>query len=209
MRQDWFIAATLSVSMLAMAQQQPKVINSQFHTESAGAGLSAAVNALQHSNGPLWLGYEVAAVPGSHFSMCSGDNDSSTDNGCCGVYRLEDSNNNFQSFHGFTITGGFVAGVNTLDFVVTDAGSLGRVMKMPVMGGAEVTLASEPGKFPAGLAVDKASAYVTEVVSKPVRQLNGILASIKAIIESLTVPNHGYRERYREPVIPDDKDMFV
>jgi hypothetical protein len=97
MRQDWFIAATLSVSMLAMAQQQPKVINSQFHTESAGAGLSAAVNALQHSNGPLWLGYEVAAVPGSHFSMCSGDNDSSTDNGCCGVYRLEDSNNNFQS----------------------------------------------------------------------------------------------------------------
>lgn len=54
-------------------------------------------------------------------------------------------------------------------------------------------------------AVDKASAYVTEVVSKPVRQINGILASIKAIIESLTVPNPGYRE----PVIHDDKDMFV
>ena len=71
MRRDWFIAAILSVSMLAMAQQQPKVINAQFHTESAGAGLSATVNTLQHSNGPLWLGYEVAAVPGSHFSMCS------------------------------------------------------------------------------------------------------------------------------------------
>lgn len=54
-------------------------------------------------------------------------------------------------------------------------------------------------------AVDKASAYVTEVVSKPVRQLNGILASIKAIIESLTAPNNGYRD----PVIHDDKDMFV
>jgi hypothetical protein len=64
MRRDLFIAATLSVSMLAMAQQQPKVINAQFHTESAGAGLSATVNTLQHSNGPLWLGYEVAAVPG-------------------------------------------------------------------------------------------------------------------------------------------------
>src|SRR5580692_1243407 len=97
MRQDWFIVATLSVSMLAMAQQQPKVINAQFHTESAGAGLSATVNTLQHSNGPLWLGYEVAAVPGSHFSMCSDDTDSSTDNGCCGVYRLEDSNNSFRS----------------------------------------------------------------------------------------------------------------
>lgn len=96
MRHGWFIAATLSVSMLAMAQQQPKVINTQFHTQPAGAGLSATVNTLQHSNGPFWLGYAVAAVPGSHFSMCSGDTESS-DNGCCGVYRLEDSNNNFRS----------------------------------------------------------------------------------------------------------------
>ena len=68
MRQDWFMAAILGVSMLAVAQQQPKVVNAQFHTESAGAGLSATVNRFQHSNGPLWLGYEVAAVPGSHFS---------------------------------------------------------------------------------------------------------------------------------------------
>ncbi len=46
------------------------------------------------------------------------------------------------------------------DFVVTDAGaSLGRVMKMPVAGGAEVTLATEPGMFPAGLAVDGARVY--------------------------------------------------
>jgi HEAT repeat protein len=96
MRRYWFIAATLSVSMLAMAQQQPKVINAQLHTESAGAGLSATVSRLQHSSGPLWLGYEVAAVPGSHFSMCSDDTESS-DNGCCGVYRLEDSNNSYRS----------------------------------------------------------------------------------------------------------------
>jgi hypothetical protein len=46
------------------------------------------------------------------------------------------------------------------DFVETDAGqALGRVMKMPVAGGAEVTLATEPGRYPAGLAVDTASAY--------------------------------------------------
>ncbi len=46
------------------------------------------------------------------------------------------------------------------DFVVTDAGTpLGRVMKMPVAGGAEVTLATEPGMFPAGLAVDAVSVY--------------------------------------------------
>src|SRR5579859_7236446 len=97
MRQHWFIAATLSLSTLAIAQHQPKVINAQFHSEPASAGLAATVNRLQHSNGPLWLGYEVAAVPGSRFSMCSDYNDSSTDNGCCGVYRLEDSNNTFRS----------------------------------------------------------------------------------------------------------------
>lgn len=96
MRQDWFVAAVLGVSMLAMAQQQPKVINTQFHTEPAGAGLSATVGRFQHSNGSLWLGYEVAAIPRTRFSVCSGDGESMED-GCCGVYRLEDSDNNFQS----------------------------------------------------------------------------------------------------------------
>jgi HEAT repeat protein len=101
MRQDLLVAAILGASMLAMAQQQtPKVVNAQFHTEPAGAGLSATVNRFQHSDGPLWLGYEVAAVPGSHFSMCSGDSGSSMDDGCCGVYRLEGSNNNFRSSDG-------------------------------------------------------------------------------------------------------------
>ena len=38
MRHGWFIAATLSVSMVAVAQQQPKVINAQFRTQTAGAG---------------------------------------------------------------------------------------------------------------------------------------------------------------------------
>jgi HEAT repeat protein len=83
-----------------MAQQQPKVVNAQLHTEPSGAGLSATVNRFQHSIGPLWLGYQVAAVPGSRFSMCSDDNESSMDDGCCGVYRLEDSNNNFRSSNG-------------------------------------------------------------------------------------------------------------
>ncbi|MFP5227019.1 MAG: hypothetical protein ACLGXA_05275, partial [Acidobacteriota bacterium] len=61
MRQDWFAAVVLGVSVVAMAQSTPKVINAQFHTEPAGAGLSATVNRFQHSSGPLWLGYAVAA----------------------------------------------------------------------------------------------------------------------------------------------------
>ena len=95
MRQDWFVAALLGVSALAIAQQ-PKVVNAQFHTESASAGLPAVVSRLQQTKGPLWLGYEVAAVPGSHFNLCSGEHQS-TDNECCGVYQLENSDNNFRS----------------------------------------------------------------------------------------------------------------
>jgi len=94
MRQDWFVAAVLGASTLAMAQQ-PKVINAQFRAEPASAGLAATVNQLQHSTGPLWIGYAVTTVPGSRFSSCSGDTQS--ENGCCGVYRLEDSDHSYRS----------------------------------------------------------------------------------------------------------------
>lgn len=96
MRQRWFVAAVLGASTVAMAQQ-PKVNNAQFHIESASAGLVATVSRIQHSTGPLWLGYEVAAVPRSHFSVCSGNTQSASDDGCCGVYRLENSDNTYQS----------------------------------------------------------------------------------------------------------------
>ncbi len=54
-------------------------------------------------------------------------------------------------------------------------------------------------------AVDKASTFVTETVGKPVRQLSGLLASVRAIVESLraSAPSS------REPKLHDDKDMFV
>src|SRR5215469_1783429 len=100
MKHHSLVVAILGVSMLALAQQPPKVINTRFNTEPTGTGLSATVDRFQHSNGPLWLGYQVAAVPRSHFSVCSGDSGSSMDDGCCGVYRLEESSNNFQSSDG-------------------------------------------------------------------------------------------------------------
>jgi uncharacterized protein YoxC len=52
-------------------------------------------------------------------------------------------------------------------------------------------------------AVDRASVFVTESVSKPVRQISGLLASVKAIVESLRTadsPRHVHT--------PDD-DTFV
>src|SRR3569623_1709439 len=98
MRRILLVVAVLGMSVFAEAQQ-PKVINAQMHTQAAGAGLPATVEQLKRSSGAQWLGYAVAAVPGSHFSMCSGD-DSSSGDGCCGVYRLEAENNNFRSSDG-------------------------------------------------------------------------------------------------------------
>lgn len=97
MRQEWFVAVILAASVPTLAEQPPKVFNAQFETKPAGASLSETVDRLQHSSGPLWLGYQVAAVPRSHFSVCSGGNQSTQDDECCGVYRLEDSDNSFQS----------------------------------------------------------------------------------------------------------------
>src|SRR5271165_6615028 len=53
-------------------------------------------------------------------------------------------------------------------------------------------------------AVDKATAFVTDAVGKPVRQLSGVLAGIKAAVEALSVPN----SKIHEPSVHDDKDMF-
>jgi ABC-type transporter Mla subunit MlaD len=55
-------------------------------------------------------------------------------------------------------------------------------------------------------AVDKASTYVTQAVNKPIRQISGVLASAKAIIESLSTPAP---PAYRQPTYRDDKDLFV
>lgn len=96
MRHHWLMATLLGVSTLAIAQQA-KVVNAQLHTESAASEFSAIVSRLQHANGPLWFGYEVATTPGSRFSACSGGSHSADEDGCCGVYRLEGSDNTWQS----------------------------------------------------------------------------------------------------------------
>jgi HEAT repeats len=98
MRRIWLAVAVAGVSALATAQQ-PKVINAQMHTQPVGAGLAATAEQLKKSDGPLWMGYAVAALPGSHFSMCSSE-DSTKEDGCCGVYRLEAENNNYRSSDG-------------------------------------------------------------------------------------------------------------
>jgi uncharacterized protein YoxC len=66
-------------------------------------------------------------------------------------------------------------------------------------------------------AVDKASEFVSRAVSKPIRQISGVLASIKAFVETLQEPlppANAFHEHDTQDDIQDDhqdahKDMFV
>ena len=87
-------AIVICASTLALVAQQPKVSNANFTVEPIGGTLTATVDRFRHSSEQRWLGYEVAALPQSHFSACPNWSDaSSMDDECCGEYRLEDRSN--------------------------------------------------------------------------------------------------------------------
>jgi hypothetical protein len=82
------LALLLGASMVAA--EQPKVVNTQFNTEPGAGGLSATLTRLQRSTQPLWVGYEVPALPRTNFSACSDFRDApQSEEGCCGEYQLE------------------------------------------------------------------------------------------------------------------------
>ncbi len=93
-----FLALMISVSALGISAQQPKTVNTQLQVGPVGPGLSATVERFQHSNGPLWVGYQVQALPRTHLSACSSWNGSSqVEDGCCNEYRLEESGDNLNT----------------------------------------------------------------------------------------------------------------
>ena len=84
------LALALSLGASIVAAQQPKVVNTQFNTEPVGTGLSATVARLQRTAQPLWVGYEMPALPRTNFSACSDFGDApQSEEGCCGEYQLE------------------------------------------------------------------------------------------------------------------------
>jgi HEAT repeat protein len=84
------LALALILGASIVAAQQPKVVNTQFNTEPVGVGLSATVARLQRSTQPLWVGYEMPALPRTNFSACSDFGDAPRyEEGCCGEYQLE------------------------------------------------------------------------------------------------------------------------
>jgi hypothetical protein len=92
MNTNALMALALAASALITSAQEPRVTHTQFHSGPVSLGLSATVDRFRHSNGPLWLGYAVPALPRTHASSCSfGAASSGVDAGCCNELRLEDT----------------------------------------------------------------------------------------------------------------------
>jgi hypothetical protein len=88
----------LAATTLITSAQEPQVTHTQFHASPVSLGLSATVDRFRHSNGPLWLGYAVQALPRTHLSACSSWTGSSdVEAGCCHELRLEDSADNLNT----------------------------------------------------------------------------------------------------------------
>jgi HEAT repeat protein len=98
MKTNALLVLTLAVSALMTSAQEPRVAHTQFHSGPVSLGLSATVDRFRHSNGPLWLGYAVQALPRTHLSSCSSWTGSSdVEAGCCNELRLEDTADNLNT----------------------------------------------------------------------------------------------------------------
>jgi HEAT repeat protein len=72
--------------------EAPRVVNAKLETRTAGANLSATMKEVVASaDGPMWIGYEVAAVPGEHGDCC-GRYEGVAKNQSKGVWHLENEN---------------------------------------------------------------------------------------------------------------------
>jgi HEAT repeats len=87
-----------AATTLITGAQEPQVTHTQFHASPVSLGLSATVDRFRHTNGPLWLGYAVQALPRTHLSACtSWTGSSEVESGCCHELRLEDSADNLNT----------------------------------------------------------------------------------------------------------------
>ena len=91
MQTNALMVLALAASALMTSAQEPRVTHTQFHSGPVSLGLSATVDRFRHSNGALWLGYAVQALPRTHLSACSSWTGSSeVEAGCCNELRLEE-----------------------------------------------------------------------------------------------------------------------
>jgi len=166
------IALVLSASAVAFSGQQPRVSNTQFNTEAAGPGLSATVTRFQGSSQQLWIGYEVPSLPRNVSSSCGDSYGSTSDDGCCGEYRLEGSRN------GVTETAQKSEPGRMYVLLRLDHGAVIRVR--PVNAGCRLDAGGVPFTWLTGVRPDDSIQFLLQLASKSEenRVLDGALASI-------------------------------
>lgn len=152
------IALVLSASAVAFSAQQPRVSDTQFSTEPVGAGLSATVTRFQHSSQQLWVGYEVPSLPRNISSSC-GDSYGSSDDGCCGEYRLEGSRD------GVTETGQNAAEAGRMYVLLRlDHGAVVKVR--PVNAGCRLNAGGVPFTWLTGVQPEDSVHYLAQLATQ-------------------------------------------
>ncbi len=154
------LALILAVSALGISAQQPKTINTQLQVGPVGSGLSATVARFQQSNGPLWVGYQVQALPRTHLSACSSwTGPSQVEDGCCNEYRLEDSADNLNtSFQ--------KASVNPVVYVLLriDHGAVEKIRLAPA--GCTLNAGGLPLQWLTDVQPDDSVAFLGQIAAK-------------------------------------------
>jgi len=166
------IALALSVSAVAFSAQQPKVSETQFSTEPAGAGLSATVTRFQHSSQQLWIGYEVPSLPRHNSSSCS-DSNGSNDDGCCGEYRLEGSGGSVSGSSESTAPGKMYV------LLRLDHGAIVKVR--PANAGCRLNAGGVPFTWLTDVKAEDSVHYLAQIAAQPSNENRGSEGAMAAL----------------------------
>jgi hypothetical protein len=169
----FFLASLLLVFAAVLPAQQPKVSDTEFKTEPVEQNLAATVDRVRHSRDQLWLGYEVPALPGTHLSTCSDWSDSSTTgDGCCGEYRLEDERGTHSSSN---------APAAKSVYVLLRFDKASPVKIRPVAAGCRMNAGGVPFDWITGVRPEESIAYLADLAQVPSqssRVMEGALLTI-------------------------------
>jgi hypothetical protein len=156
----------LILSASAVGAQQPKVVNTQFNTEPAGSDLSATVARLQRPAQPLWLGYEVPALPRTNFSSCSDfEGASQFEEACCGEYQLESPRPGFVARDGLSASDQKPTPALMYVLLRLDQGAIIKVR--PANAGCRLNAGGIPFTWLTGVQPDDSVAFLAKLGARP------------------------------------------
>ena len=159
------LALALILGASIVAAQQPKVVNAQFNTEPAGGGLSATVARLQRSTQPLWVGYEMPALPRTNFSACTDFGDAAqSEEGCCGEYQLESPRPGFIARDG-TSSAQKPSPANMYVLLRLDHGAIVKVR--PANAGCRLNAGGIPFTWLTDVQPDDSVAFLAKLAARP------------------------------------------